>query len=87
MLVRNLCLAVVVCSFVLVSCDGQNSGPEEGDGGNPGSSAPVTIRVTGSDTMVNLAQAWQENYNKSHPNVSLQVSGGGTGPVWLVIRP
>jgi phosphate transport system substrate-binding protein len=37
------------------------------------------IRVEGSDTMVNLAQAWAEEYNKMHPEVSIQVSGGGSG--------
>ena len=38
-----------------------------------------TIRVEGSDTMVNLAQAWAEQYNKIHPEISIQVSGGGSG--------
>jgi phosphate transport system substrate-binding protein len=39
----------------------------------------IMIRVEGSDTMVNVAQAWAENYNKSHPSVSVQVIGGGSG--------
>lgn len=42
-------------------------------------SAKTTIRVEGSDTMVNLAQAWAEEYSKIHPDVSIQVSGGGSG--------
>jgi phosphate transport system substrate-binding protein len=29
--------------------------------------------------MVNLAQAWAEAYNRNHPEVSIQVSGGGSG--------
>ncbi len=29
--------------------------------------------------MVNLAQAWAEEYHKAHPGVSIQVSGGGSG--------
>lgn len=37
------------------------------------------IKVGGSDTMVNLAQAWAEEYGKKHPNVQIQVSGGGSG--------
>ena len=37
------------------------------------------IRVEGSDTMVNLAQAWAEEYQKTHTDVSIQVSGGGSG--------
>jgi phosphate transport system substrate-binding protein len=38
-----------------------------------------TIRITGSDTMVNLAQAWAEAYRESHPDISSQVRGGGSG--------
>ncbi len=38
-----------------------------------------TIRITGSDTMVNLAQAWAEAYQKSHPDISAVVRGGGSG--------
>ena len=42
------------------------------------SSRPV-IRITGSDTMVNLVQAWAENYKDVRPTVSVQVAGGGSG--------
>jgi len=42
-------------------------------------SGKVTIQNIGSDTMVNLAQAWSEEYAKIEPNVSVEVSGGGTG--------
>lgn len=38
-----------------------------------------TIVNGGSDTMVNLALAWAEQYQKLQPNVSLSVSGGGSG--------
>ena len=44
-----------------------------------GGEAVVTIRVEGSDTMVNVAQAWAERYNQLHPDVSVQVLGGGSG--------
>jgi len=37
------------------------------------------ITVKGSDTMVILAQKWAELYMKSNPNVSIQVTGGGSG--------
>ncbi|HUI55743.1 MAG TPA: phosphate ABC transporter substrate-binding protein [Bryobacteraceae bacterium] len=37
------------------------------------------IQDTGSDTMVNLAQAWAEEYAKVEPAVSVEVSGGGSG--------
>jgi phosphate transport system substrate-binding protein len=37
------------------------------------------ITVKGSDTMVILAQKWAEQYMKINKNVSIQVTGGGTG--------
>ncbi len=50
----------------------------------PGCSRSTTpektvIQNTGSDTMVNLAQAWAEEYAKVEPGVSVEVSGGGSG--------
>lgn len=39
----------------------------------------VTIQNKGSDTMVNLAQAWAEAYHKIAPGVKIEVSGGGSG--------
>ncbi len=37
------------------------------------------IKIAGSDTMVNLAQAWAERYSQEFPQVRPEVSGGGTG--------
>lgn len=37
------------------------------------------IHNIGSDTMVNLAQAWAEAYQDVAPEVSVEVSGGGSG--------
>ena len=39
----------------------------------------LKIRVCGSDTMVNLAQAWAEAYAKIDWTVWVEVSGGGSG--------
>ncbi len=39
----------------------------------------TVITVKGSDTMVNLSQKWAEEYMKLHPDVSIQVTGGGSG--------
>lgn len=52
-----------------------------GCGSRPAASpaAGIVIRVEGSDTMVNIAQAWAETYNLKHPEVSVQVLGGGSG--------
>ncbi len=38
-----------------------------------------SLQNIGSDTMVNLAQAWAEDYGKVAPGVSVEVSGGGSG--------
>jgi len=37
------------------------------------------IKITGSDTMVNLAQAWVEGFRVDHPDISVQIKGGGSG--------
>jgi phosphate transport system substrate-binding protein len=41
--------------------------------------ATKTITVKGSDTMVILAQRWAENYMANHTDLSVVVSGGGSG--------
>lgn len=38
-----------------------------------------TIQNSGSDTIVNLAQAWAEEYATVEPSISVEVSGGGSG--------
>jgi phosphate transport system substrate-binding protein len=37
------------------------------------------ITVKGSDTIVILAQRWAEQYMSKHPDVTIQVTGGGSG--------
>ncbi len=39
----------------------------------------TTIQVKGSDTMVNVAQAWAEEYSAVAKDVEVEVSGGGSG--------
>ncbi len=64
----------LVIAALTAGCDGSRSGPT-----TDLTSAKSTIRMDGSDTMVNLAQAWAEQYDQAHPDVSIQVSGGGSG--------
>jgi phosphate transport system substrate-binding protein len=56
-------------------------GPSSNDGSSSQGSddEKILIQNAGSDTMVNLAQAWAENYAKVNPKVSVEVSGGGSG--------
>lgn len=37
------------------------------------------IQNKGSDTLVNVAQAWAESYKEVNPNVAVAVTGGGSG--------
>lgn len=39
----------------------------------------IIIQNKGSDTLVNLAQAWAEEYKVINPKVAIAVSGGGSG--------
>jgi len=65
-------LAAVMACGILASGAGCANRPATASGG-------IVIRVEGSDTMVNVAQAWAETYNLKHPEVSVQVLGGGSG--------
>jgi phosphate transport system substrate-binding protein len=42
-------------------------------------SVKSSIQIKGSDTMVNLGQAWAEAFNKKNPEVNIAVTGGGSG--------
>jgi phosphate transport system substrate-binding protein len=41
--------------------------------------ARTVIQYKGSDTLVNVAQAWAEAYREIDPDVAIAVSGGGSG--------
>ncbi len=61
----------VVSGAILFSGCGKSSG---------GGAGKTVIQNKGSDTMVNVAQAWAEEYAKVNPAVEIEVSGGGSGP-------
>lgn len=42
-------------------------------------SAKNSLQIKGSDTMVNLGQAWAEKYMQKNPNEFIAVTGGGSG--------
>ncbi len=46
---------------------------------NKSTTAAYYIDNKGSDTIVNLALAWAEKYQSEHPDVSVAVTGGGSG--------
>lgn len=63
-------LAVMVLALGLGGCGKKDGG---------GDSEKSVISTSGSDTMVNLAQMWAEEYQKVRPDVSVEVAGGGSG--------
>jgi phosphate transport system substrate-binding protein len=68
-----LTTALLAASLVLTGCDKKSA---DGSGKKQDT---VALQNIGSDTMVNLAQAWAESYAKVDPKVSVEVSGGGSG--------
>jgi len=69
-------LAVLFSFLILItisSC-GNSSAQNE-----PASQVVGNIENKGSDTIVNLALAWAEEYQTIHPEIRLSVTGGGSG--------
>ena len=66
---RIASVALLAVLVVSLGC----SRREAGDGGR------AVIQNKGSDTLVNVAQAWAENYKEVNPNVAVAVTGGGSG--------
>jgi phosphate transport system substrate-binding protein len=69
----RLGLLLVLLSLLLAGCK------KKAEGGAAGEAKKLSIQNIGSDTMVNLAQAWAEAYAKVQPGISIEVSGGGSG--------
>ena len=70
-----ICILVVsACGFAITGCSPQDSESVESK-----ETPQVTIKNKGSDTMVNLAQAWAETYVDVTSAASVEVSGGGSG--------
>ncbi len=76
-IVRIIALLASV-SLLLAACGTPVSTSPTASSTSP-SQESGTIVVKGSDTMVNLASAWAEDYIAEHPNMRITVSGGGSG--------
>ncbi|MDR2811979.1 MAG: substrate-binding domain-containing protein, partial [Endomicrobium sp.] len=68
--ILNLILASLFASCLFYSC---------GKYANVGDKYAVSIQIKGSDTIVNLIQAWSENFVEQHPTYNVSVTGGGSG--------
>ena len=63
---RFLSLTLTLSAFFLTGCPAPASEHQ-------------TITMKGSDTMVQLGQSWAELYMKEHPDITIQVTAGGSG--------
>jgi phosphate transport system substrate-binding protein len=73
----NLSTAATAAALALMVLQTGCGKSETSSGGD--AAKKQTIQNKGSDTMVNLAQAWAEEYKKVVPDVDVEVSGGGSG--------
>ena len=71
----NRFILITVIAIAFVGCSKKDGGGTT----QTEASEKVTIQNAGSDTMVNLAQAWAEEYATVNQDVAIEVSGGGSG--------
>jgi phosphate transport system substrate-binding protein len=71
---KRLVILIATCFalFLLTSC-----GPDSSETASDSSASYIENK--GSDTIVNLALAWAEQYQSDHPEVRISVTGGGSG--------
>jgi len=74
---RRTLLALAACAL-FAGCGSSTSGPSA-DGSVAKKGERVMIQNKGSDTLVNVAQAWAEEYRNVNPDVAVAVTGGGSG--------
>ena len=67
-------LLIVAALVMMAGCAKRTTGKPGGPGGKG-----AIVQIKGSDTMVNLGQAWAEAYMEAHPEASIAVTGGGSG--------
>jgi len=77
---------VLLGMFLMVGCGGEGSEQvdlgqsiEDPKGDKEEKGGRTVIQNKGSDTLVNVAQAWAEEYAKKESNVAVAVTGGGSG--------
>jgi phosphate transport system substrate-binding protein len=61
---RFLCILVIVVTLAFLARNSYSQG---------------MVQIKGSDTMVNLGQAWAEAFMEKHPEAFVAVTGGGSG--------
>ena len=67
---------ILAFALTLSSCSDSVNG---GSSAAPQRRSPVVLQNKGSDTLVNVAQAWAEEYSRVNPYCAVAVTGGGSG--------
>lgn len=71
--VLRILTSLALLAVILPGCASKSSGTNEAN------QPLVYIQNNGSDTIVNLALAWAEEYQKVNNSISVSVTGGGSG--------
>ncbi len=75
----GLCLVATLAVGTGCSRNTKQSRGEQGESQAQQTGGRQVLQNKGSDTLVNVAQAWAEAYKKVEPNVAVAVTGGGSG--------
>jgi len=75
----SLVTVLALGAFALTGCGGAKTEGATGTTETTDAELSGSITVSGSDTMVNLAQAWAEEFGTENPGVMVSVKGGGSG--------
>lgn len=72
-----------LAAMLLIAGCGDNASDSSGNSpaapSGAGSGVKGDLTIKGSDTMVNLVQAWVEAFQEKHPDADVSVTGGGSG--------
>ncbi len=70
---KRIVFILMIFSLLLAGCRTDSQSPDST------TTDIIYIENKGSDTMVNLALAWAEQYQSEHPQMRISVTGGGSG--------
>ncbi|MFN8386544.1 MAG: phosphate ABC transporter substrate-binding protein [Anaerolineales bacterium] len=68
---KRILILFLLSSFIIASCNSSSQ--------SPSNTSTKYIENKGSDTIVNLALAWAEQYQNENADVRISVTGGGSG--------
>lgn len=69
----------LVASLALAGCGSSSSSSSDSSTSNSESTGSQAVTVQGSDTMVNMSQAWAEAFQAENGDITVSVTGGGSG--------